>query len=73
MDIQKSEIKAYSEKLSGDLKALSELMFEIGVEMDYFGGLSEIGEHGRELIGASKMVEMWAIGVVNESESQGKV
>lgn len=32
----------------------------IGVDMDYYGGFSELAEHGRELIGAAVIAESWA-------------
>jgi hypothetical protein len=32
----------------------------IGVDMGYYGGFSELAEHGRELIGAAVIAESWA-------------
>lgn len=53
-------------ELSQEIKALSELMLEIGSKMDYYGGFSEIGEHGREMVNASRTAEGWAYGIANE-------
>lgn len=42
------------------LKRVSELMRAIGADMDYYGGFGEMGEHGREMIGAAKIARGWA-------------
>lgn len=55
-------------ELSQELKALSELMVEIGAKMDYYGGFSETGApRGREMINAAMIVEGWADGIASES------
>jgi len=35
-------------------------MRRLGCAMDYYGGFGEIGEHGREMIGASIIARKWA-------------
>jgi hypothetical protein len=56
----------FKNRLARELVALSDLMFEIGVDMDCNGGLSEIGEHGRELVNASVVAKGWANGISEE-------
>jgi hypothetical protein len=38
-------------------------MFDLGAVMECYGGLSEMAEHGRELIGASEIALGWARGM----------
>lgn len=49
-------------EIADRLEKLAAAMLEIGVEMDYFGGLTdaEIAEHGRELCGAARIAQDWA-------------
>jgi hypothetical protein len=35
-------------------------MLNLGADMDYYGGTGEIGDHGRELIGAALIAREWA-------------
>jgi hypothetical protein len=42
-------------------------MHEVGVKMDYFGGLdTEMKEKAREIIGASEIARSWAESIENE-------
>jgi hypothetical protein len=43
------------------LRALSDSMSDIAVEMDYFGGMAEWAKHSVELLGASAVVGNWAL------------
>jgi crossover junction endodeoxyribonuclease RusA len=55
------------QSLIARLRTLTDDMIDIGASMDYFGGLNaEIVQHGRELIGASAMVEAWADGLEDD-------
>ena len=46
------------------LKLLHDEMLEVGTAMDYFGGFeSDVAKHGRELVGASFVIESWVIGM----------
>lgn len=38
-------------------------MIQLGVAMDYHGGFSATGQHGRELVGAGQITKGWAIGI----------
>ena len=48
------------EEMSHRLRELAEDMIEVGVLMEYYGGISELGIHGRELVGAGKIAATWA-------------
>ena len=52
------------------LRVLSTEMIELGIEMDYYGGMSEMAKHGAELVAAGRVAESWADGI--EAEAQGK-
>jgi len=41
------------------LEKLSKDMFDVGVEMNLYGGMTETAEHGLELVGASKIASSW--------------
>ena len=38
-------------------------MASLGVDMDYIGGFGEIGDHGREMVGAAAVAVGWADGI----------
>jgi hypothetical protein len=42
------------------IRALSDSMSDIAVEMDYFGGMAEWAKHSAELMQASQIAENWA-------------
>jgi hypothetical protein len=48
------------------LRALSDEMAALGTAMEYFGGFSEVAEHGREMMGASLITLGW----ITEMEKQ---
>lgn len=45
------------------LQQLAAEMLDIAAEMDYFGGFSQIGKHGKELAAAAMCVQSWADGI----------
>lgn len=49
--------------IAARLRALSADMIALGVEMNYYGGLSEIAQYGKELIGAGHLAAEWARGI----------
>lgn len=51
------------------LRRLSWLMNDTGAFLDFYGGFGEIGQHGREMIGASKIAAGWADGIEQETSS----
>lgn len=53
-------------EIATELRALSIEMSRIGSAMDYFGGLNQIGDHGREMIRASVVARDWAAGIEEE-------
>ena len=54
------------------LRWLSMEMLDVGELLDFYGGFGEIGEHGREMIGASKIAAGWADGIEKELASGPK-
>ena len=62
----------FREMAAEKLRWLSWHMNDIGAFLDFYGGFSEIGEHGREMIGASKIAAGWADGIEKENESGPK-
>lgn len=47
-------------ELALELRVLSSRMIHIGAAMDYFGGFSEIAQHGHEMMGAAMIAAQWA-------------
>jgi len=52
------------------LKRLSATMHNLGVDMDYYGGLAHWAKHGVELDAASLMVDEWVKEVEKEMEAK---
>ncbi len=48
------------------LRNLSAQMQDTGAFLDFYGGFGEIGQHGREMIGASEIAAGWADGIEKE-------
>ena len=73
-ELKKKQVKSnyFREILIGDLRLISERMKSIGLFMEFYGGFGEIGEHGREMIGASKIAAGWADGIEKEDASDSK-
>lgn len=55
-------------EIAMQLRELAEEMLDLGAAMDYYGGMGEIGIHGRELIGAAKVAASWADAVEDEHD-----
>jgi hypothetical protein len=49
---------------------LSREMIALGATMDYYGGMGEMGIHGRELIGAGQIAASWADAIEKEMGSE---
>lgn len=47
-------------QIAARLRTLSAEMDDIAVAMDYYGGLSEWAQHGREIAGAGAIARQWA-------------
>lgn len=56
------------EDLPQRLRELSASMLDLGIDMEYIGGLDEIGAHGVELQGAARIARTWADGIDVESK-----
>jgi hypothetical protein len=41
------------------LKRVSEMMRQVGADMDYYGGFGKMGDRGREMIGAARLAKSW--------------
>ena len=50
-------------QIAKQLRRVSKAMVSLGVAMDYHGGFSEIGQHGRELVNAGLIAKEWAKGI----------
>jgi hypothetical protein len=48
------------------MKFLRTHMLDVAVEMEYYGGFSEISRHSHELIGAAGVLNTWIEGMENE-------
>lgn len=46
--------------IAQQLLELAQTMIDLGATMDYYGGMGEMGIHGRELIGAGKVAASWS-------------
>lgn len=51
------------EELLRRLQECSDMMIELGVDMEYFGGLSDIAAHGKQLTGAGQIMKSWIKGI----------
>lgn len=47
-------------QIAARLRKLADEMDDISVDMDYYGGLAEWAQHGREIAGAGKIAREWA-------------
>jgi hypothetical protein len=47
-------------QIAARLRKLADEMDDISVDMDYYGGLAEWAQHGREIAGAGKIALEWA-------------
>jgi hypothetical protein len=47
-------------QIAARLRKLATEMDDIAVDMDYYGGLAEWAQHGREIAGAGKIARGWA-------------
>ena len=48
------------DRLVRRLRLTANTMVNLGVDMDYYGGMSEIGQHGREMVGAGLIAREWS-------------
>lgn len=55
-------------ELASRLRALAIHMLEVSVEMDYYGGFSEVAVHSRELQGAAGIALSWADAVTADQD-----
>ena len=51
------------EGLALRLRSVARMMADLGSDMDYIGGFGEIGDHGREMVGAAAVAVGWADGI----------
>jgi len=59
----KTPTRRWDQRMVRRLKRISNEMLQIGEDMDCYGGLGEIGVHGREMISASQLALDWARGI----------
>jgi hypothetical protein len=55
-------------EITDRLKALQAEMSEVGILMEYYGGLSEVAQHGKELYGAAMMMKTWIEGMEDDND-----
>lgn len=56
-------------ELASRLRALAIHMLEVAVEMDYYGGFSEVAVHSRELQGAAGIALSWADAITADQDT----
>jgi hypothetical protein len=55
-------------EIAAALRRLSKRMIDLGVEMNYYGGLNvDMAQHGRELVGAGMIAKEWAGEIESET------
>ena len=60
------------EGLALRLRSVARAMASLGADMDYIGGFGEIGDHGREMVGAASVAVGWADGIDADLVSRHK-
>lgn len=65
---QQSTTPPSKAELASSLRALAIHMLEVSVEMDYYGGFSEVAVHARELQGAASIALSWADAITADSD-----
>jgi hypothetical protein len=58
--------------LAAAIEYVAARMLDVGVAMEYYGGLSELAQHGREMMGASHIASGWADVVRRDYQSPEK-
>lgn len=58
-------------QIAKQLRRVAKAMVALGVAMDYHGGFSEIGRHGRELVNAGLIAKEWAKGIEADRTATG--
>lgn len=54
-------------ELIAHIRATAERMAQTAQLMQYYGGLGEIAQHGRQMEGAARIAHGWADGIEGES------
>ena len=55
-------------ELASRLRVLAAHMLEMAVQMDYYGGFSEMALHGKELHGAACITASWADAIIADQD-----
>lgn len=55
-------------ELASRLRALAIHMLEVSVDMDYYGGFSEVALHAHELQGAASIALSWADAITADQD-----
>lgn len=58
---KKKPVRLSNAQLAARIFRVAKSMKRLGCEMEYFGGFGEIGDHGREMIGAAVIARGWAL------------
>jgi hypothetical protein len=48
------------------LQQLAGEMLSVAADMDYYGGLAEWAQHGKELVGAALMTREWSVEILDD-------
>lgn len=64
LDQQPTTTPPSKSELASRLRALATHMLDVAVEMEYYGGFSEIALHGQELCGAAGITLHWADAII---------
>ena len=55
-------------ELASRLRVLAAHMLDVAVDMEYYGGFSEMALHGQELRGAACIATSWADSIIADQE-----
>jgi hypothetical protein len=58
-DNQPSPTGVALRRLVRRLKRVSEIMRQVGADLEYYGGFGPMGDRGREMLGAARMAKGW--------------
>lgn len=58
-------------ELASRLRALATHMLDVAVDMEYYGGFSEMALHGQELRGAAGIAASWADAIITDQDIPG--
>ena len=61
---------ATKEEIIIALRRVADAMELVGGSMEYYGGLSDIARHGKEMLGAAQIARGWADGIEGDNDGE---